>query len=90
MLDILLAVKNNNMRKIPNYDPEHLEHLRKLLRGYTKGLWTSEMYATAHATITELTSCWWDAGSFISRSSRLIDSDAEVWSWSSCTTKNNK
>lgn len=33
MLDILLAIKNNNMSRIPDYDPELVEHLRKVLRG---------------------------------------------------------
>ena len=37
MLEILMAIRNNNMRKIPNYDPSHLEHLKKLLRNYVKG-----------------------------------------------------
>ena len=37
MLDIILAIRNNNMRKIPNYDHEHLEHLRKLIRTYIRG-----------------------------------------------------
>ncbi|XP_040170886.1 nucleolar MIF4G domain-containing protein 1 homolog [Anopheles arabiensis] len=33
MLEILLAVKNNNMSKIPQYDPTLVEHFRKLLKG---------------------------------------------------------
>ena len=37
MLDVIMAVRNNNMRKIPNYDPEHLEHLKKLIRNYIRG-----------------------------------------------------
>ena len=37
MLDVLLAIKNNNMRKIPNYDPTHLDHMRKMLRTYVRG-----------------------------------------------------
>jgi len=32
MLDILLAIKNNNMSKIPDYDPDLVDRLRKLLR----------------------------------------------------------
>ncbi len=32
MLDVLLAIRNNNVAKIPNYDPSHSEHLRKILR----------------------------------------------------------
>ncbi|KAL4222707.1 Nucleolar MIF4G domain-containing protein 1 [Mactra antiquata] len=37
MLDVIMAIRNNNMRKIPNYDPEHLDHLRKLIRNYIRG-----------------------------------------------------
>lgn len=32
MLDILLAIKNNNINKIPQYDPSHVEHLKKVIR----------------------------------------------------------
>ncbi|XP_066584151.1 nucleolar MIF4G domain-containing protein 1 homolog [Prorops nasuta] len=32
MLDVLLAIKNNNMSKIPQYDPSHVEHLKKLMK----------------------------------------------------------
>uniref|UniRef100_A0A3Q3FXW2 Nucleolar MIF4G domain-containing protein 1 n=1 Tax=Kryptolebias marmoratus TaxID=37003 RepID=A0A3Q3FXW2_KRYMA len=32
MLETMLALKNNNMRKIPGYDPEPVERLRKLQR----------------------------------------------------------
>jgi nucleolar MIF4G domain-containing protein 1 len=34
--EILLAVKNNNVNKIPNYDPSHFEHLKKTLKGYLR------------------------------------------------------
>ena len=34
--DILLAVKNNNVNKIPNYDPSHFEHLKKTMKGYLR------------------------------------------------------
>ncbi|BFZ01306.1 hypothetical protein BsWGS_04345 [Bradybaena similaris] len=37
MLDVLMAIKNNNMRKIPGYDSSHLEHLRKLIKNFIKG-----------------------------------------------------
>ena len=37
MLEVMMAIKNNNMRKIPNYDQTPMEHLRKLLRQYTTG-----------------------------------------------------
>lgn len=32
MLDILLAIKNNNINKIPQYDPSHVEHLKKIIK----------------------------------------------------------
>ena len=32
MLETIFAIRNNNLRKIPNFDPSHLEHLRKLLK----------------------------------------------------------
>ncbi|XP_026536707.1 nucleolar MIF4G domain-containing protein 1 [Notechis scutatus] len=35
MLEIMSALKNNDMRKIPGYDPEPTEKLRKLLRTLT-------------------------------------------------------
>lgn len=34
MLDILLAIKNNNMSKIPQYDPTQIEHLKKILKSF--------------------------------------------------------
>lgn len=34
MLDVLLAIKNNNMNKIPQYDPTWIEHLRKILKNF--------------------------------------------------------
>ncbi|CAG5131202.1 unnamed protein product [Candidula unifasciata] len=37
MLDVLMAIKNNNMRKIPGYDSTHLEHLRKIIKNFMKG-----------------------------------------------------
>ena len=33
MLDVIAAIKTNNTRKIPNYDPSLLEHKRRVLRG---------------------------------------------------------
>ncbi|XP_049540266.1 nucleolar MIF4G domain-containing protein 1 homolog [Anopheles darlingi] len=44
MLETLLAVKNNNMHKIPAYDPTLVEHFRKLLKGMiTNGKYVSTM-----------------------------------------------
>ncbi|CAH1108463.1 unnamed protein product [Psylliodes chrysocephalus] len=36
MLDILLAIKNNNVTKIPNYDVSYSEHLKKVMKGFIR------------------------------------------------------
>lgn len=36
MLDVLLAIKNNNMSKIPNYDTSYSEHLKKLQKNFIR------------------------------------------------------
>lgn len=47
MLDILMAIKNNNMSKIPSYNPEHVEHLKKLLRTLVRrGNYVTELKIT--------------------------------------------
>lgn len=44
MLEMVLAIKNNNMSKIPNYNPEVVERLRKSLKVLIrKGNFTSEL-----------------------------------------------
>nr|XP_060484012.1 nucleolar MIF4G domain-containing protein 1-like [Panthera onca] len=37
MLETMLALKNNDLRKIPGYDPEPVEKLRKLQRALPGG-----------------------------------------------------
>ncbi|XP_019598073.2 nucleolar MIF4G domain-containing protein 1 isoform X2 [Rhinolophus sinicus] len=41
MLETMLALKNNDMRKIPGYDPEPVERLRKLQRALVRGAGSS-------------------------------------------------
>ena len=36
MLETMLALKNNDLRKIPGYDPEPVEKLRKLQRALVR------------------------------------------------------
>jgi nucleolar MIF4G domain-containing protein 1 len=44
MLEVLLAIRNNNMNKIPNYDPSFGEHLRKVINSHLhKGNYVSEL-----------------------------------------------
>lgn len=65
MLDTLLAVKNNNMNKIPQYDHGLVEHFRKLL----KGMITSGKYvSTFNIGLDDLLNVgergkWWLVGS---------------------------
>ncbi|KXJ80228.1 hypothetical protein RP20_CCG026158 [Aedes albopictus] len=65
MLDTLLAVKNNNMNKIPQYDPTLVEHFRKIL----KGMITSGKYvSTLNIGLDDLLNVdergkWWLVGS---------------------------
>lgn len=65
MVDILNAVKNNNMTKLPQYDPELAENLRKQL----KGMMRNEKYVvTLNITLEDLLRAdkvgkWWIVGS---------------------------
>ena len=44
MLEVLTGIKNNNVNKIPNYDPSHFEHLKKILKTFIReGNFVSEM-----------------------------------------------
>ena len=37
MLETLLAIKNNNVKKIPNYDPTQQQHLQKIIKAFLRG-----------------------------------------------------
>lgn len=37
MLDIITSLRTNNPQKIPGYDPDRIESMRKLLRAHIKG-----------------------------------------------------
>uniref|UniRef100_A0A8C0D1I6 Nucleolar MIF4G domain-containing protein 1 n=1 Tax=Balaenoptera musculus TaxID=9771 RepID=A0A8C0D1I6_BALMU len=67
MLETLLALKNNDMRKIPGYDPEPLERLRKLqralLRGAGSGTETQLRVSWDSVLNAERTGRWWIVGS---------------------------
>nr|XP_019923822.2 nucleolar MIF4G domain-containing protein 1 [Crassostrea gigas] len=66
MLETLMAIKNNNMRKIPNYDPEPLEHLKKVARGILRGSTLGD--GQLHIGLMDLMNAeergrWWLVGS---------------------------
>lgn len=65
MLDILLAIKNNNMSKIPNYDPSLYDHFRKLLKSFTHA---GKYITTLNITMEDILNAdkhgkWWLVGS---------------------------
>ena len=38
MLDIIALLRTNNPQKIPGYDPDRIENMRKLLKTHIKGI----------------------------------------------------
>lgn len=65
MLDILLAIKNNNVNKIPQYDPTIAEHLRKILKSL---LVNGKYVITLNISLEDILSAddrgkWWVVGS---------------------------
>ena len=64
MLDVLLAIRNNNVRKIPSYDPETAEHRRKLLRNYVRDASDRQLrISLADLMNSESKGRWWIVGS---------------------------
>ena len=65
MLDILMAVKNNNVSKIPQFDASLVEHFRKLLKQFVRA---GKYVTTLAVTMEDLLSAdergkWWLVGS---------------------------
>uniref|UniRef100_A0A6P4G0F7 Nucleolar MIF4G domain-containing protein 1 homolog n=1 Tax=Drosophila rhopaloa TaxID=1041015 RepID=A0A6P4G0F7_DRORH len=65
MVDILNAVKNNNMQKLPQYDPELADNLRKRLKAMLKN---DRYVVTLNITLEDLLRAdkvgkWWIVGS---------------------------
>ncbi|OWF40014.1 nucleolar MIF4G domain-containing protein 1-like [Mizuhopecten yessoensis] len=79
MLDTLLAIKNNNMRKIPNYDPDHLEQLKKQTRVYLRGhgLGVGQLRISLDDLLqADAKGRWWVVGSaWVGRDQQQPDSD---------------
>lgn len=65
MLDVLMAIRNNNVNRLPNYDPELATHLRKIL----KNLCVNGKYVTTlNISLEDLLNVhnrgkWWVVGS---------------------------
>ncbi|XDV18064.1 hypothetical protein PO909_023837 [Leuciscus waleckii] len=65
MLETMLALKNNDMRKIPGYDPEPLEKLRKLQRTliHSSGSDMKLRVSLDNLLEAECVGRWWIVGS---------------------------
>ncbi|XP_011868347.1 PREDICTED: nucleolar MIF4G domain-containing protein 1 [Vollenhovia emeryi] len=65
MLDVLLAIKNNNMSKIPQYDSTLIEHLKKILRNFIhKGSGVTQFNVTLEDLLeADERGKWWIVGS---------------------------
>ncbi|CAG7728563.1 unnamed protein product [Allacma fusca] len=65
MLEVLLAIKNNNMSKIPNYDPTYGEHLLKMIKQhFHKGNYVTELFVGMQDLLdAETKGRWWIVGS---------------------------
>ncbi|RZB40187.1 nucleolar MIF4G domain-containing protein 1 [Asbolus verrucosus] len=75
MLDVLLAIKNNNVSKIPNYDTTYSEHLKKIMKGFIrKGNYVTQLNISLEDLLkVEEKGRWWVIGS----------------AWAGNTTENN-
>ncbi|KYQ46176.1 Nucleolar MIF4G domain-containing protein 1 [Trachymyrmex zeteki] len=65
MLDVLLAIKNNNMSKIPQYDPSRIEHFKKILKSFIhKGNSVTQFNVTLEDLLeADERGKWWIVGS---------------------------
>ncbi|CAH0756009.1 unnamed protein product [Diatraea saccharalis] len=65
LLEVLMAVKNNNLTKIPNYDPTYGEHLRKQIKSVIR---RGNYITPLHIRLDDLLKAdergkWWVVGS---------------------------
>lgn len=65
MLDVLLAIKNNNMNKIPQYDPSQIEHMKKIFKNFIhKGNSVTQFNVTLEDLLeVDERGKWWIVGS---------------------------
>lgn len=65
MLEIVMAIRNNNVKKIPNYDPTHQAHLQKIAKTFLR---PGCSVTPLNVRLDDLTSAdtrgrWWIVGS---------------------------
>ncbi|XP_033227249.1 nucleolar MIF4G domain-containing protein 1 [Belonocnema kinseyi] len=80
MIDVLMAIKNNNMNKIPQYDPSVLEHLKKVLKTLIR---TGNGISQLNITLEDLLQVdergkWWIVGAAWSGSTSLGKQEKSV------------
>ncbi|KAL7306624.1 hypothetical protein TKK_0001305 [Trichogramma kaykai] len=65
MLEVLMAIKNNDMRKIPQYDPTRAEHLKKIIKSFLrKGNTISQLnFSLEDLLNADEKGKWWIVGS---------------------------
>ncbi|XP_043577738.1 nucleolar MIF4G domain-containing protein 1 homolog isoform X2 [Bombus pyrosoma] len=75
MLEILLAIKNNNINKIPQYDPSHVEHLKKVIKSVIRkgNIITQFNVSLMDLLHADESGKWWIIGSAWSGSSNVND-----------------
>jgi len=81
MLEVLMAIKNNNMAKIPNYDPSHFDQLKKSLRSLIRdGNSLTELnIGYKDLLAAETAGRWWIVGSaFTGSLAGAVDQQEEV------------
>ncbi|NXF00615.1 NOM1 protein, partial [Smithornis capensis] len=82
MLETMLALRNNDMRKIPGYDPEPVERLRKLQRtlvhGSGSGKDTQLRVSLESLLSAEQVGRWWIIGSSWSGAPMISDTNSKT------------
>ncbi|NWS66872.1 NOM1 protein, partial [Crotophaga sulcirostris] len=81
MLETMLALKNNDMRKIPGYDPEPVEKLRKLQRTLvhsSSGKETQLRVSLESLLSADQVGRWWIVGSSWSGAPMINDANSKT------------
>ncbi|XP_068762355.1 nucleolar MIF4G domain-containing protein 1-like [Montipora capricornis] len=77
MLEIVSNLRNNNLRKIPGYDPSRIEHLRKFLRSLLRQSSQAtkvQLQVSLEVLLTpETKGRWWITGSSLKRGGSEIE-----------------
>ena len=79
MLEILNGIKNNNVNKIPNYDPSHFEHLRKSFKSLLReGSFVTELNISYQDLIKVIIQKFYSKQIVFSRDSDLTSSNVRL------------